>query len=113
MSGPRFSIVVPTRQRHETLRHCLRTCLAQGFDDYEVVVCDNCSSPQTRQVVEEQATPRLRYLRMTEPLAMSANWERALSEVRGEYVLVLGDDDGLMPYALAELDGLLRQTGAV
>ena len=29
---------------------------------------------------------------------MSANWERAVAETRGEYVTVLGDDDGLMPY---------------
>jgi hypothetical protein len=38
---------------------------------------------------------------------MSANWELALSYATGEYVTVLGDDDGLLSYALAELDGLL------
>jgi len=44
-------------------------------------------------------------------LAMSDNWELAVSEARGEFVLVLGDDDGLMPFALRELDRILSRLG--
>jgi hypothetical protein len=40
---------------------------------------------------------------------MSSNWELAVGQARGEYVLVIGDDDGLLPYSLAEIDRLLRQ----
>ncbi|HZT82564.1 MAG TPA: glycosyltransferase family 2 protein [Gemmataceae bacterium] len=111
MPQPRFSVVIPTRERADTLRFTLQTCLRQSFDDYEVVVCDNCSPPATREVVEACGSPRVRYVRAPEPLAMSANWELAVSQARGEYVTVLGDDDGLMPFALAELDQLLRETG--
>lgn len=104
---PRFSIVIPTRDRAQTLAHALRTCIAQeGFDDYEIVVCDNHSSPATRAVVDGEDCPRLRYLRTDRALAMSENWEFAVSFATGEYVTVLGDDDGLMPYALRELDRL-------
>ena len=63
MTTPRFSVVIPTRQRANTLRHTLQTCLASDFDDYEIVVCDNCSSPETRQVVEEAASRRVVYVR--------------------------------------------------
>ncbi len=111
MSTPRFSVVIPTRERADTLRHALRTCLDQDFDDYEIIVCDNHSSPATRQVVEECASSKIRYVRAAEPLAMSANWELAVSHAAGEYVLVIGDDDGLMPYALAELDRLIPKLG--
>ena len=37
MTSPRFSVVVPTRDRASTLAYTLRTCLEQEFDDYEVV----------------------------------------------------------------------------
>src|SRR5205807_10530523 len=38
MSTPRFTVVIPTRERPETLRHSLRTCIEQQqFDDYEIV----------------------------------------------------------------------------
>src|SRR5262245_30208092 len=98
MTRPRFSVVIPTRERAGTLRHSLRTCLEQDFDDYEIVVCDNCSSTATRQVVDEADSPRVRYVRADRPLAMSANWELAVAAARGEYVTVLGDDDGLLPF---------------
>src|SRR5262245_50524366 len=112
MSVPRFSVVVPTRERADTLRSCLRTCLEQDFDDYEVVVCDNASSPATRAAVGACASPRVRYVRAPEVLAMSASWELAVSHAAGEYVTVLGDDDGLLPHALRELDRLVARTGA-
>jgi hypothetical protein len=108
MSTVRFSVVIPTRERAETLRFALRTCLDQAFDDFEVVVSDNFSSPATREVVEACGSPKVRYVRTPEPLAMSNNWEFGLAHARGEYVILIGDDDGLLPHALAELDRLFR-----
>ncbi|MFM7136932.1 MAG: glycosyltransferase family 2 protein [Planctomycetota bacterium] len=115
MKRPRYSIVVPTRQRHETLHACLRTVVEQASDDYEIVVADNASSPETRAVCESFGSPRLRHVRCDEPLSMNDNWERALDAARGEWVTFLGDDDGLMPYALAEFDVLtsLRRAKAI
>jgi hypothetical protein len=109
MSAVRFSVVIPTRERADTLRFALHTCLDQAFDDYEIVVSDNFSSPATRAVVEEAASAKVRYVRTAEPVAMSANWEYGVAHARGEYVLVVGDDDGLLPHALAELDRLARR----
>ncbi|AMV28223.1 GalNAc(5)-diNAcBac-PP-undecaprenol beta-1,3-glucosyltransferase [Gemmata sp. SH-PL17] len=112
MVVPRFSIVIPTRERAETLRFALRTCLDQAFDDYEIIVSDNFSSPATKAVVDACGSPKVRYVRTTEPVAMSTNWEFGVSHVRGEYVLLIGDDDGLLPHALTELDRIARETGA-
>jgi glycosyltransferase involved in cell wall biosynthesis len=112
MTSPRFSVVIPTREGANTLRHTLRTCLEQDFDDYEVVVCDNGGSPATRQVVEQCGSARVRLICSDRPLAMSSNWELAVSHARGDYVTVLGDDDALLPHALRVLDYLVRRTGA-
>ena len=107
--NPRFSVVIPTRNRADTLRVTLATCLEQEFDDYEIIVCDNCSPPSTKAVVDDFATPRIRYVRSDVSLAMVENWNLAAEHARGEFVIYLGDDDGLMPYALGELDRLFRQ----
>ncbi|HYT91760.1 MAG TPA: glycosyltransferase family A protein [Gemmataceae bacterium] len=112
MPSPRFSVVIPTRERAHTLRSTLQTCLEQDFEDYEIVVCDNHSSPATRAVVEEFESPRILYVRAPEPLAMSVNWELAVAHASGEYVTVLGDDDALLSHALPALDGLIRRSGA-
>ena len=104
---PRFSVVIPTRERPDTLRCALATCLNQAFDDYEIVVCDNGTSDRTREVVADVASRHVRHIRAPRSLAMSDNWELGVSEARGDFILLLGDDDGLMPFALAELDRLL------
>jgi hypothetical protein len=104
---PRFSVVVPTRDRADTLRVTLATCLEQEHEDFEIVVCDNAGSPATRSVVDELGSERVVYHRSERPLAMSDNWELAVSLAQGEYVTVVGDDDALMPYALQELDRLI------
>ncbi len=111
MTSPRFSVVIPTRERAGTLVSTLRSCLDQDFDDYEVVVCDNDGSPATREAVDGFASPRIKYVRAPHLLAMGDNWELGLAHAEGEYVTVLGDDDGLMPYALVELDRLIRGAG--
>lgn len=111
MASPRFSIVIPTRDRADTFRWTLRNCAEQEFDDFEIVVSDNCSPPETKQAVDALGLPRVRYVRAAEPLAMSANWELGVSHARGEYVIVVGDDDGLLPGALARADHLLRESG--
>jgi hypothetical protein len=112
MSPPRFSIVIPTRNRPRTLEYALQTCLAQQFDSYEVVVSDNHSSPETRTVVEACRDRRVRYARTPAPLSMADSFEFALSHATGELVTVLPDDDGLLVHALAVLDRFVRQTGA-
>ncbi len=62
MPFPRISIVIPTRDRPGTLGFALRTCLDQDFEDFEVVVSDNCSPPATREVVESFADRRIKYV---------------------------------------------------
>lgn len=105
----RFTVIIPTRNRHSTLGHSLQTVLSQSYQDFEIVVCDNCSSEETRQVVDQLGSTKVKYVRSDTPLAMTDNWELALSHAEGEYIVVLGDDDGLLRNALQDADALLRE----
>lgn len=100
---PLLSLIVPTRERATYLFHCLRTCLASDEPGLEVLVMDNASSPETRAVVERVGDPRLRYLRSDTRLSMRDNFERGLDAARGEIICFLGDDDGILPGAVAEV----------
>ncbi len=110
-TSPRFSVVIPTRDRAHTLRHTLRTCIAQQFDDAEFLVSDNGSDAAARAVVEELADRRLQYVHTPQPLAMTDSWEFAIKQARGEFVTIVGDDDGLLLHALPEIDRVLTMTG--
>src|ERR1022692_87909 len=112
MTEPRFSIVIPSRNRAHTLPATLRTCLAQEFADFEILVADNCSADATAEVVNTIDDKRIRYVRSSRPLSMCDSWEFAVSHALGEYVIVVGADDGLLLHGLREIDRLLRQLNA-
>jgi glycosyltransferase involved in cell wall biosynthesis len=105
-----ISVVIPTRERCDTLVSTLRTCTEQNYDKLEIIVSDNASADRTQAYVNSAQDERIRYIRTERRLSMSHNWEFALSHVRGDYVTYVGDDDGLLPGALSALAEIIRET---
>lgn len=112
MIRPRFSVVIPTRNAEATLGATLKTCLEQEFEDYEIVVSDNSATAATEELLSRINSPRIRRVRPERTLSMQENWEFAVEQARGEFVMVLGSDDGLMLHSLRELDRLLKVLNA-
>lgn len=106
---PFLSVVIPTRQRHETLPYAIRTILEQDFNDYEIVVCDNNSSPETKEAVDKLNSSKIKYIRSDVDLSMSENWNLALSYAKGEYVTVIADNDGFIMGALKFLKKFIEK----
>jgi glycosyltransferase involved in cell wall biosynthesis len=96
MTHPLFSVIIPTRQRHDTLVYAMKSILEQPFNNLELIIMDNFSSPETAEVVASFNDSRVRYYRSPERLSMSENWELGLSHATGEYVTILGDDDAFI-----------------
>jgi glycosyltransferase involved in cell wall biosynthesis len=107
--SPLFSVVIPTRNRANLLPYALQSALHQEFDDYEIVVSDNCSSDNTEQVVRHLATGKVRYVRTPRSFDMADSWEFALRQTRGEYVTYLCDDDAIHPALLAKAARVIEQ----
>ena len=100
MTRPRFSILIPTRDRPDTFVHALATVVAQSGNDFEIVVADNASQKAVKQAVDSVTTCPIVYVRSDEILSLTDNWLNGLASCSGEYITILGDDDGLMPTAL-------------
>lgn len=108
----KISVVIPTRERADVLAFALRTVTAQAYDDLEIVVSDNFSGDDTREVVTAVNDKRVKYVNTGRRVSMSENWELALSHVTGDWVTIMGDDDGLLPGALTRVSELIRVTRA-
>ena len=112
MNSPKLTVIIPTRERADTLFHTLRTVLEQEYENLEIIVSDNASIDNTRQVVSQFTDVRLRYINTGNRIGMSENWEFALSHVTGDFVMFLGDDDGLLPNSCADVASILKFTNA-
>jgi glycosyltransferase involved in cell wall biosynthesis len=106
-SRPLFTVLIPTRNRADVLCWALKTVTQQDFDSLEILVSDNSSESDVRSVVDDSRDPRVRYIRTPSRMGMTEHWNWAIDQVRGEWLTVVGDDDGLTPRALEVLHRIL------
>ena len=108
MNGPigrkgLVTIGIPTRNRCELALRCVRSALAQTYDDIEVVLSDNASTDGTVRQIDEIGDPRLRILQQHENVGMTGNFNACLDNASGEFFLMLSDDDMLESDAIRQL----------
>jgi glycosyltransferase involved in cell wall biosynthesis len=97
-----FSIVIPTFNRVDLLKLALHSALNQAdFDNFEVVVVDDCSDDGTWSYLQSVASPRLRIVRNELRLGMGLNWKKAIDSSRGQFIYLLQDDDCALPQLLS------------
>lgn len=114
---PRISVVIPTRNRADLLAtRALPSVLAQTISDWELFVVgdDTDAATQNLMAAMVEADDRVRFCNLPRQIyseksmeawgqsgidAMNHGWDLAT----GEWVLILGDDDELMPYAMEAL----------
>lgn len=98
-------MLVPAFNDAEFLPQGLESLRTQSFTDFEVIVSDDCSSDATRDVAKHyaQSDARFRLVTNEQNLGMTRNWNRALREARGTFVVKLDADDALRQDALRAL----------
>jgi glycosyltransferase involved in cell wall biosynthesis len=104
VTPPRFTVVVPTRDRAALLPVALDSVVAQTDRDWELVVVDDGSSDGTATVVasyRDTGAP-ITYVRR-EGGGVSAARNAGVAAANGEYLVFLDDDDELLPGALGAL----------
>jgi len=110
--NPRFTVVIPTKNRAEYLKQTLRTCSAQDYDNLVVIVSDDGSTDHTMDVVLDAARQdqRIRYTKNGMSPGMRDNFEFALNQAEPGFVMALGGDDGLIPGGITGMRDVLRDT---
>ena len=113
MGSPFFSIIIPTRNRYETLQYSIQTVLSQRFDSFELIISDNSDieNLSEKKIIEPYLKDqKVKYIRPNEALPMSDHWEFALSNAVGEYCIIFGDDDGLVFNSLQIIYDIIQKS---
>lgn len=110
---PLFTVIIPSKNRAAYLHHTLRTCMMQKYERLEVIVSDDGSSENNRDVVESASRqdPRIRFISHGAGIGMRDNFEFALREAKPGFVIALGGDDGLLPGGIEGMWNVLQETG--
>ncbi len=106
----RFSVLLPTRNGGRFLRDCISSILEEPYDDFELIVSDNANTDETQEVIKSfTGDSRLKALRLEKPVSVTDNWNHALSAGSGDYFLMMGDDDCLLPGYFKRMEDVLKK----
>ena len=111
--GKLLTLAIPTYNRVEKLKMCLEQVIEQTRGkSVELLVSDNASTDGTQQFMEGYCRehPNITYVRNAENIGPDRNFLNCYGKASGEYVILLGDDDLLLPGAVdAILEALARK----
>ncbi|MCL5062101.1 MAG: glycosyltransferase family 2 protein [Nitrospirae bacterium] len=106
----RFSVLLPTRNGGNFLDNCIRSILEQDYGDFELVISDNANTDATPGIIRGfSGDPRLKVIRQTTPISVSENWTAVLHASSGDYVLMMGDDDYMLPRYFERMEKILER----
>jgi glycosyltransferase involved in cell wall biosynthesis len=108
-SVPAVSIIVPTFNRTDFIGTAIQSVFAQSFVDWELLIADDGSDPDTLAYLRTlEAPPLIRVLSLPHSGNPPAVRNAALRQARGEYVAFLDSDDVWLPGKLQAQIAALR-----
>lgn len=102
---PKYSLVIPARNGGVYLKACIETIISQE-GDYELIISDDHSEDSSLEYLNSLTSPRIKVVRPPKFLSMAEHWEWALSHASGEWLMFIGQDDGLQKYFFSLADKL-------
>ena len=113
MNDAAITIVLPVYGRSELLEPALSSVLTQTSSDWRLLIADDGSDAVTQGFLErwlaEHADPRIRWVRRPQNLGLFANLNRAITEAKTDWVLLLCSDDLLLPLALHTIEAMRQR----
>lgn len=107
---PTVSIGLPVFNGANYLEQTLKSILAQTFEDFELIICDNASDDETETICRAYAArdSRIRYHRQPRNMGAQINYDMSFEMARGRYFKWASHDDLLAPEFLAECLAVLE-----
>jgi glycosyltransferase involved in cell wall biosynthesis len=97
---PTVSVVIPTYKRGREVLRAVESVLRQTFSDLEVIVVDDASPDDTRDVIASVGDARVRYLAHDKNKGGCAARNTGMVAARGRWIAFLDDDDEWVPTKL-------------
>ena len=95
---PILSIIIPTRNRTDYVKSAIKSVLSISNSMMQLVIADNSDTNELEVWIEENIVDtRYIYHHSSSQMTMCENYEFAVSLATGEYICLIGDDDGVNP----------------
>ena len=99
----KISACLPVYKTEEKyLRECIESVLGQTFQDFELLILDDCPEQPVKSIVESYHDKRIKYMQNPENLGISKTRNKLIEMAKGEYLAVIDHDDISLPERFAK-----------
>lgn len=97
--APLFSIIIPTKNRYHYLEYLINYFHSLNSEVIELVIQDNSNQQSTEFInkIKLMNDGRIVYLYNANPVSVIENCDAAVKNSNGEFLSMIGDDDGFLP----------------
>ncbi len=95
--GVKVSICIPQYNRCEMLRQVIHDLISQTYTNFELIICDDASTDDTRAVVGSFSDSRIKYHRNNRNLGLYPNFNRCIELAQGNYIAIYHNHDRYAP----------------
>lgn len=106
MKAPKVSVIVPNYNHAPFLRQRIDSILNQTFQDFELILLDDCSTDDSRSILSSYSkNPHVSAVQFNEKNSGSTfkQWNKGVRLAHGEYIWIAESDDYADPYFLERL----------
>ena len=111
---PLVSVIMPAYNAAPFIEEAINSVISQTVKDWELLVIDDCSTDNTREIVEKIALhdSRVRLLVNEKNMGAAGSRNRGLDVFKGQYVALLDSDDYWYPQMLEKMIARTENTKA-
>ena len=110
MCQVRFSVVIPVYNCSKTIVRALESITNQNFNDYEVILINDCSSDNSLSIIRSfcETHPKVRYYTNEENCGPAESRNRGIGAANGQYICFLDSDDFFSDSYFQTLDSIIE-----
>lgn len=105
------SIIMPSYNTAQYIEASIQSVLAQTYENWELIIVDDCSSDHTDAVVASFSDQRIHYLKNETNSGAAVSRNRALQEAKGKWIAFLDSDDLWEPQKLEKQIRFMEENG--
>lgn len=102
-----ISVIIPTYNREHIILDAIKSVENQGHSNYEIIVVDDCSTDQTRELLQDLDT--IKYLRLNNNKGNAGARNAGVKLAQGKYIVFLDSDDQMEKHCLKSFSELIER----
>ncbi|RNA67593.1 glycosyltransferase family 2 protein [Alteribacter keqinensis] len=112
--GPLVSVITPAYNAERFIGQTIESVMAQSFQDWEMIIVDDCSTDQTLGIIEKFANRdgRIRATQLPTNSGAAVARNEAIKMSKGQYLAFLDSDDQWLPEKLEKQLDFMKEKGA-